>query len=219
MNPLCYKTEHFATHQPVLLELLKVTTGPILELGCGIGSSLLLKHFITEDRDVYCVESNREWLERMRRIEAENYKMFFLDAGNEDNDATGKMWVDFCEKHFSGIAFDIVFIDQSPWTARTHTMNYFLNRAKYIVVHDADYFPLNNRWGKIIETVKETPTHTIHKCEFTDVSVNSHLFYPPENFFPMKTGPPTLILSNNVMKQEFSNFITMLEKSKAVYYQ
>jgi hypothetical protein len=41
-----YKDNAYYTHQPIFIEILKKTTGNILECGCGDGSTLMIKEEI-----------------------------------------------------------------------------------------------------------------------------------------------------------------------------
>ena len=45
MNDL--KTDSFGTHRPILCELLKITRGNIIELGCGNSSTKLINSIIS----------------------------------------------------------------------------------------------------------------------------------------------------------------------------
>ena len=47
--------------------------------------------------------------------------------------------------------FDVCFIDQSPWLARYETVKRMKDRARFVLVHDVDYFPMNNIFGKTIK--------------------------------------------------------------------
>lgn len=44
--------------------------------------------------------------------------------------------------------FEIVFIDSSPRLSRKCCFDHFLDKAK-IIIHDFDYFPLNNIIGTV----------------------------------------------------------------------
>ena len=54
----------YYTHQPVLHTLLSKTSGSILELGCGEGSTELIHKFSEKyNRRVVSIESNKQWLQ------------------------------------------------------------------------------------------------------------------------------------------------------------
>ncbi len=51
------------THQPLLVACMSLTQGPVLELGCGNGSTLLLHSICgTSGRKLVTLESNKTWL-------------------------------------------------------------------------------------------------------------------------------------------------------------
>ena len=148
------KNDPVGTHRPCLIELVKHTTGNILECGCGNSSTLLIKELIKNtDRILISLESNLEWLNKFKHLEDNNHKFFYINAGKIDDDATGKIWIDFIKNNqlINSFDFEVCFIDQSPWTARTHTLNYFKDKCPYIIVHDVDYFPVQNKWGQAVQ--------------------------------------------------------------------
>jgi len=110
----------YGTHRPFLIELIKHTTGNIIEFGCGNSSTILIKDLIKNtDRILISLESNLEWLNKFKGLEDNNHKFFYIDSGNNnDNDETGKKWVDFVKnnKILNNLDFEVCFIDQSPWT-------------------------------------------------------------------------------------------------------
>ena len=217
MDSLSYKINGFATHQPFLIELLKNTNGNILELGCGEGSTLLFREFISPTRHLISVESNKEWLDKYIPLQNEYHTLYHIPTNNDDTQETGQAWVDFLDKTLKNMSFDIVFIDQSPWTSRISTLKYFINRAKYIVVHDSDYFPVYKKMGKIIEEHIIGENNTRYISDFSDVSNYFHVFYPPRNYlFPLNIS--TLICSNITTKSEFTTMINTIEANNAKYY-
>ena len=116
------------------------------------------------------------------------------------------------------IEFDICFIDQSPWTARTCVLQHFKNVCKYLIVHDVDHFPLNNKWGKILESKKIDYNKKIHNMVFDDILRCHKIFYPKLEYFCPRTGPPTLLGSNLLEKSEFDNKCNELENKTNDYY-
>lgn len=180
-----YLINGFATHQPILLETLKITTGNVLELGCGDGSTNLIKNNISNDRKLVSIESNREWADKFDGV-------IFLDAGNEDTVETGQKWVD-CISSLDE-EFELAFIDQSPWAARIATFHYLKDKVKYLIIHDIDYFPRNSRLGKLISTISSNG-YTLYDMDFPEIKYH-RVYYPPVENFCGPTGPPTLLCSN-----------------------
>ena len=214
---LSYKTNPNTTHQPLLLEVLQNTSGNIIELGCGEGSTHLSRSFLNNNRKLYSIESKLESLLKYKYLENDNHKLFYIDAGSEDNDETGLKWTKFLDERFKDIDFEIVFIDQSPWTARIHVLKYFINKAKYIIIHDVDYFPSNNKFGKIIKIYNEG-SNTKYDIDFSDIASKYYTFYPPFEHYTYHTGIPTLICSNTATDDEFNNLVNIIEKNYNKYY-
>ena len=197
MNVL-YNINGYATHQPVLIELIKKTTGNIIECGCGEGSTKLIVNLIKgTNRKLISLESNKKWYNKYKNIECENHKLLFVDAGEKNIKSTGVYWVEFIKnnKIIQNLDFEICLIDQSPWIARTHCLKYFKTKIKYIIVHDVDYFPKFKKWGKII-SVKKNRKKIKYKMDFSDIVNSFIVFYPPFSYFFGTTGPPTLLCSD-----------------------
>ena len=214
------RNDPYGTHQPVLVELIKNTSGNIIEFGCGNSSTVLIRKLIKDtDRKLVSLESNLEWFNKFKDLETENHKLFYIDAGNDDTDETGIKWINFLNnnEYIRDMNFDICFIDQSPWTARTHTLKHYINSCKYIIVHDVDYFPNAGKWGQIINKIK-TNNNKLNKfnMDFSDISKHYKIYYPPEEFFAGDTGPPTLLCSNLTTDTEFNNMISLINIDK--YY-
>ena len=198
----------YGTHRPVLTDLVKQTKGNIIECGCGNSSTILIKELIKgTDRKLISLESNLEWFNKFKHLEDNNHKLFYINASNDDNDNTGEKWINFIknEPKINSLYFEVCFIDQSPWTARTHALKYFKDICPYIIVHDVDYFPTNKKWGKIINKIP-TQNKLITKLnmDFTDVVEHYKVYYPPEEHFTCPTGPPTLLCSNIITNDDFN---------------
>jgi len=169
--------EAFYTHKKFLEWYIRKTSGDIVECGTGDGSTGFILDLIKgTNRKLLSLENNYEWYNKMliKYPETENHKYIFV-----------KDW----DKEISNLdkdKYDIVFIDQSPWSARVTTMNHFLNSAKYIIIHDVDYFPRNGIFGKCISQFE---------FDFSD-KFNKWKLYYPSTPWPCSTGPPTLVGSN-----------------------
>lgn len=216
MNTL--KTDPYGTHRPCLIELVKHTTGNIIEFGCGNSSTVLIKELIKNtNRKLISLESNLQWLHKFKHLEDDNHKIFHVDAGNSDEDATGKKWLDFIKNNtlINSLDFEVCFIDQSPWTARTYTLNYFKDKCPYIIVHDVDYFPVHRKWGKA-KRIKSPRNLDVYDMDFSDIVKQFRVYYPPFKYFAGKTGPPTLLCSNILSDEEFSKMDKYVDYKK--YY-
>lgn len=216
-----YKTHPYYTHQPFFIEVLKNTSGDILECGCGEGSTKMIKEQIKNtNRKLVSLESNYEWLNKYIHLSDSQHKLYHINASNNDTLETGYKWIDFIQNNNLN-NFEIVFIDSSPWLSRKCCFDYFLNKAKIIIFHDFDYFPTHNIIGKVIN--KETRYYKDKyqekiTCDLDNIVKNYKLFYPPGDFFAGSTGPPTLICSNIMLDNDFNSLIKNIEKNIFSYY-
>ena len=219
-----YKDHGFYTHQPYLMEVLKTTTGNILECGCGDGSTYMIKKHIhdtanrcTSNRQLVSLESNLEWLNKYTHLADANHQLYHVATDGTDCLETGNKWVTFI-KTLEIKDFEMVFLDSSPWMSRKCCFDYFLNKAKIIIIHDFDYFPNNNIIGTTISKTNVDGKEKI-VCDLTGIVKNYRLFYPPYKYFIGLTGPPTLICSNIMEKDEFDALMNVIETNEASYYE
>lgn len=138
------ESEYF-THQPVLYAAVMKSKGPILELGCGDGSTPLLHELCEQQgRRLVTVENNREWWDRYRKqYVTEWHRFIFADD-----------WPAVLTDDQLDIEWGVVFVDQSPWEARHQSIRIFGDHAEYVVLHDCDYFPENGVFGKCIRRIQ-----------------------------------------------------------------
>ena len=217
-----YKTYTYYTHQPFFIEILKNTKGDILECGCGDGSTRMIKEQIQNtNRKLISLESNLEWLNKYKCLEDFSHKLYHIDASNDDNLETGNKWVEFIKQNKLN-NFEIVFIDSSPWLSRKCCFDYYLNKAKIIIIHDFDYFPNNNIIGKVINREHKYYNGKHQEkivCNLDGIVKNYKLFYPPDEYFAGSTGPPTLVCSNIMDDNEFHTIINTIELNIKSYYK
>lgn len=218
---MAYKNNGYATHQPIFIEILKNTTGNILECGCGEGSTIMLREQIQQtNRKLVSLESNMEWLNRYASLADASHQLYLVDANNEDTVETGNAWVQ-CIKERQLNDFEIVFLDSSPWSSRKSCFDYFLPRAKIILIHDFDYYPNHNLIGKTTNKQVSYYQGNIQEritCDLQGIVKNYKLFYPPRDYFMGATGPPTLVCSDRMETDEFQSLIDNIESQLSSYY-
>ena len=117
----------FYTHQPYFKEILKNTTGNILECGCGDGSTLMIRdHIRGTNRKLVSLESNLEWLNKYTHLADDQHLLQHVDADNEDCYETGDKWVEHIEAN-NLTDFEVVFLDSTPWLSRKCCFDFFLD--------------------------------------------------------------------------------------------
>ena len=63
------------------------------------------------------------------RYKTNNYFFYYVNS-----------WNDLFQENAFDEIYDLVFVDQSPWEARTLTMERLKNKTKLFILHDYDYF-------------------------------------------------------------------------------
>ena len=178
----------FNTHRPILEHYIKNTSGDIIEVGMGDGSTGFILDLIKgTNRKLVSLENNEGWYDKMLTIYPPSKNHIYEFYTEYERDLQN-----IFDKYPQ--QFSIAFIDSSPWMSRVNAMNYYRNTKKcnYIMVHDVDYFPKSKIFGKVTNMYLDKEPD----LDFSDVSENFRLFYPPKPY-PAPTGPPTLIFSPN----------------------
>ena len=190
----------YFTHQPALLKALEISTGPVLELGCGDGSTELLHRYCKKhNRELISVESDYAWMSPyIAKFHSPHHKFRYTnDWAAISDEMAGRQW-------------GLVFIDQNSWNERTYSFKRLRDSADYLVLHDCDYFPTNGLLGKEISPL-------IGEGNIGERNWDSDIRYWKE-FHPLKflcftgkvyTGPPTLIASNRHPCQEIEVDFTL----------
>lgn len=177
--------DSYSTHQPVLYEALLRTSGSVIEFGCGHGSTPLL-HRVCEKhgRKLLTLESDRDWLDKF--VEYATPQHTHIYVGDWDDILAN-------DEIMAG-PYDLAFIDQSPWKARHATILALKDTAKFIVLHDCDYFPEHGLFGKSLKGLNGSNDRGLRV--YDDVFKHYKEFFPLEPWPYPRTGPPTLLGSN-----------------------
>jgi len=115
----------YATHIPVIASVIAHTSGPVLELGCGFGSTPLLHQMcLSTRREIVSCDSSTKWIDALSKYRNNGHHLISVDD-----------W-DKCE------VFDkewgVVFVDHKPIRQRAPHVQRLMNKAQYIIVHDTD---------------------------------------------------------------------------------
>lgn len=191
MFRLKHNQNPYFTHQPILYEILNKINKPILELGCGEGSTELI-HILGEkyNNKIISVESDKKWFfQYQSKYENKNHKFLLIDHSLE---SWNKIIDNFLNTKNE---WGLIFIDQGFWEARSYAFKKLKNLAQYLILHDCDYFPEHNLLGISIE--KYIDKNNRGKRDYNNEIKYSKEFFP--KIFVGHTGPPTLLAS------EFNN--------------
>jgi hypothetical protein len=107
---------------------MEKTTGDVLELGIGVGSTPFLHY--------QCILQNR------KLVSYENYKPWFKFFTKKYGYNYGTHEINYIEKYADAPIdrpWDIVFIDQTPDWSRAQEVKRMANLAKLIVIHDSGH--------------------------------------------------------------------------------
>ena len=118
--------EGYFSHNPVLSAAVLLTSGPVLELGTGYGSSLTLHGLCgMMKRKLVSIESDEIWLERFLSYERSWHKFRFAS--------------DFMNLPEYKEKWGLVFVDHGISMQRGHAVR-MLKDTPIIVAHDTCHF-------------------------------------------------------------------------------
>lgn len=116
----------WASHQPVLLELLSRRPGArVLELGLGYASTPIV---LGLSGSSVSIETAPEWFARFARFANATHEIVLLDDYTESEWRTPYLEQDW----------DVAFIDNSPNPTRRSNLLKLADRARFIVCHDTE---------------------------------------------------------------------------------
>lgn len=115
----------YATHLPILLEAVSRTTGPVLELGAGRGSTTALHDLCAaSERLLVTVDADPEWIERFAHLASETHRFESLP------DPAATPWLDE--------EWSVVFVDHAPGETRCKAIERARSKAEWILAHDSE---------------------------------------------------------------------------------
>jgi hypothetical protein len=120
------------THFPILAAAVAHTTGPVLELGCGAGSTIMLHYMCAGKRLLVTAETDRKWLRKFTDYATVNTSERLHDH-----------WLKYVEDWdkfdiIEGFQWGMAFVDCAPGEARARLVERLKGRAHFIVVHDTE---------------------------------------------------------------------------------
>jgi len=197
--------------------VVKSTRGPVIEFGCGDGSTALLHEICKESgRILVSLDDDLKWLDKSRKkylgdgYEPDNsgwHKFYFVPG--RKNRVDPEHWITFLDEFdlLEEVDFEVCFIDQGQWLSRYETIKRLKDKIRYIILHDYDYFPEFGIFGKIIRSTNQ-PKNIPGIYDFSAVFQYFTLYWPSRRW-PGPTGPPTLVASNfdaNFLDIDYSKY-------------
>jgi len=115
-----------STHQAALISAVLSTNGPILELGCGYFSTPLLRALCASTgRELVSIDTNKEWATRFGCDAPANHSVIYAESLIDCEIIDAREW-------------SVVLIDHVPEDDRHVQAKRVANRARYVVLHDAE---------------------------------------------------------------------------------
>lgn len=112
---------------PLLWEALENTTGDVIELGIGPGSTQKLHDYCQEKgRKLYSYETDYDWYKQFEHLINDNHKIECVRSN----------WQVMIEAHRNHVG--VLFSDEAPGEMRKYNIAMFCNLADAVIVHDAE---------------------------------------------------------------------------------
>lgn len=123
----------YGTHLPLLAAITSIARGgPILELGAGNFSTLMLNVVgRAQGRKIYTLDADMEWLNQFDDLNDDPAHIFLY---------VGDKWKGWTTE-VDGLPdkeFAVAFVDQTPPQCRIESILHLRDKAEFIVVHDTN---------------------------------------------------------------------------------
>jgi len=113
------------SHLPILIELLRATKGPVLEIGMGLNSTPVLHWICThQKRRLLSLENDPSWIEPNKAYENEYHKVEFVEDWNK--------------APIDDTYWSVVLIDHRPAIRRREEAKRLKDNADFILIHDSE---------------------------------------------------------------------------------
>lgn len=124
-NEFIGKVSNWDNHRDMLFQALEATTGTIIELGMGNGSTQQLHDYCKDkNRQLFSYEYDFEWFKKFKNLKSDIHDLIWIENWDAVN-----------EHHFQ---CDVLFVDHSPGERRKTDIALFANKAKIIIAHDTE---------------------------------------------------------------------------------
>ncbi len=180
MNP-------YSTHQALLVAALAHTDGPIIEMGGGWYSTPLISSFsVASQRRALTIETGEYVFNLLNGLATDLHEVLFLPGF--DFDQIGKFaprqgrslasYVNLQENFLATLSHrdlgmvSVAFVDQAPGFLRVPAIEYFADKAEYIIMHDTEHVAYYH-YEPVLSTFASRWDFTLHKPQSVIVS-NRH---------------------------------------------
>jgi hypothetical protein len=151
------KMDPYSTHQALLTAAVAKTEGEILEVGGGWYSTPLVNAIsIAQKRRAFTIETGQFVFDILKGFEGPHHSIqlmpgFMFDEIGRFNRASKtvdhyknlqlKYFDEFCAKYDISPSrrLSVAFIDHSPGFARAPAIEYFADKADYVITHDSEH--------------------------------------------------------------------------------
>lgn len=128
----------WGSHQLVLLDIIKRTEKPILELGAGDYSTRQI-HDECKNQ-ITTIEEAEEWYFRYKYLADKRHEFLILSEDILINDFIAN----------DTIQWGVVFVDCGTWVGRVAAIKKYKNIADYVIIHDTEYSASMGYFGKML---------------------------------------------------------------------
>lgn len=111
------------SYYPLLFMALETTKGDVVEMGCGHGSTTLLREYCKK-RNLFSYEEKQEWADKFPTQKKNHHLILVTD------------WD--CVKNNHQNTANVIFIDHAPGERRKEDILNFQNTKGIIVCHDTE---------------------------------------------------------------------------------
>ena len=173
----------------------------MVEVGTGGTSSRVMRSYLERYSQMRLIsfENDFKWFQTYKINYSTNDRHALVFVENDSWDTTIKESLNKVSKNASVFSF----IDSSPWESRIQALDVLRNRSDIFLIHDVDFFPHNNLFGKEIKPIKYAPANPFFYGKLKSKNLGLRDYEEIAQYwveaFPRIpgyfTGPPTLIAS------------------------
>lgn len=149
--PLFVSSYSYDSHRPLLIAAVEKTDGPVLELGCGWGSTPVLHALcVKNNRFLLSTDTSKVWLEKFYHLKRPWHQFLYVPVYDDDWEKNPKPWkwdVVGEDKYWG-----VVLVDHRPGERRKADIWRLRNSADILIVHDSE--TAGYEYDKVFSTFK-----------------------------------------------------------------